>query len=69
MQSGVLFVPREALRDGSSNKITDFRDLMPDFKDKAGTVHKSPKIVDQLALALEPGSRQLLAGARMIIRH
>lgn len=46
VQSWGLFVLREAVRDGASSKITGFRDVMEDFKDKeGGKVHKIPKIV------------------------
>jgi hypothetical protein len=38
-------------------------------KRMAHAVDKSRKIVDQLALSLQPGSRQLLAGARIIVSH
>lgn len=45
VQSWGLFVLREAVRDSGSNKITGFRDVLEDFKDKEGKAHKIPKIV------------------------
>lgn len=43
-QSFGLFVMREAVRDGGG-KITGIRDVIEEFKDEAGTVHRIPKIV------------------------